>query len=373
MMQPNVRAGAGSETRRLKTSRPTVLRSLVALGLAGTMSLGQVLPSVAHAQTAPAAGAADKPAAKPSPAEAKKQLTEGEKKFKAGSYTEALAAFQASDSIKPTPQTARYIGLTQDKLENYPEAVAGYERFLAEVPPKMDKEAEEARKRIEEIKALPGKVQLQTAPAGATVTLDGKALESVTPTEFEVAPGKHTLQVTAEGFVAQEKEIEVAFASAQSVTVELEAVPPPPPPPPPPIAEAPAPAPEPPPPPPQRSKLPAYITGGLAVAAAGVGTVFGILALNDKSDFDKNPTAAKADDGENHALIADMAFGVAITFGVTSAVLFLTKDEPAATAAAKAQDQVAKKTSPPAPPKVTVRPAPIITPHGGGAGALIRF
>ena len=75
--------------------------------------------------------------------------------------------------------------------------------------------------------------------------------------------------------------------------------------------------------------VPAFVTGGLAVAAAGVGTVFGIIALSNKSDFDKNPTTQTADDGDTHALIADMAFGVALTFGVTSAVLFLTKDESA--------------------------------------------
>ncbi|MEO6418853.1 MAG: PEGA domain-containing protein, partial [Polyangiaceae bacterium] len=60
----------------------------------------------------------------------------------------------------------------------------------------------------------------------------------------------------------------------------------------------------------------------------------------------------------------DMAFGVAITLGVTSAVLFLTKDEaPAAPAAAKNVR----------PYKIKITPSPIVTPHGGGAGALVRF
>ncbi len=77
-----------------------------------------------------------------------------------------------------------------------------------------------------------------------------------------------------------------------------------------------------------RSPLPAYITGGLAVSAAGVGTVFGAVALSDKSDFDKQPHLVRsADTGENHALVADMAFGVAITLAVTSAVLYFTRDE----------------------------------------------
>jgi hypothetical protein len=103
------------------------------------------------------------------------------------------------------------------------------------------------------------------------------------------------------------------------------------------------------------------------------------MALSDKSDFDKNPTAAKADDGENHALVADMSFGVAVTLGVTSAVLFLTKDDAPAAAAASAapvrRPLIASAPAPVAPRvhRVTITPTPIVTPHGGGAGALFRF
>jgi hypothetical protein len=118
--------------------------------------------------------------------------------------------------------------------------------------------------------------------------------------------------------------------------------------------------------------VPAYVTGGLAIAAAGVGTVFGILALNDKSDFDKNPTTQTADNGDTHALISDMAFGVALTFGVTSAVLFLTKDEPPPAALGQprtvtAKADAAKKSA------VTIVPTPIVGAHSGGAGLLLRF
>ena len=63
-----------------------------------------------------------------------------------------------------------------------------------------------------------------------------------------------------------------------------------------------------------------------AIIAAGVGTGFGLKALSQSNEFNNNPTTQLADDGENNALVADMMFGVAITFGVTSAVLFLSSD-----------------------------------------------
>jgi hypothetical protein len=148
--------------------------------------------------------------------------------------------------------------------------------------------------------------------------------------------------------------------------------PPPPPPPPPPVVAETPPPPPPPPPPEPRSKVPAYVTGAVAIVAAGVGTGFGIKALSQSSDFDKNPTAKKADDGENNALVADMMFGVAITFGVTSAVLFLSSDAPPATAKAKTVTTGARAAAK-AKSSITVTPAPYVTPHGGGAGALVRF
>ena len=116
-----------------------------------------------------------------------------------------------------------------------------------------------------------------------------------------------------------------------------------------------------------RSKIPAFITGGLAVAAVGVGTVFGILALGKQSSFKDSPNADTADTGENFALVADMSFGIAITLGVTSLVLFLTNDdEPAKPAAAAA---LPKKSS----PWKNFTLAPVVTSQGGGAGASFRF
>jgi hypothetical protein len=101
-----------------------------------------------------------------------------------------------------------------------------------------------------------------------------------------------------------------------------------------------------------------------------VGTVFGVMALGDKSDFDKSPSSSTADDGENHALIADMAFGVAVTLGVTSAVLLLSRDSSSEPNAATSSNT---KTASAKPKKSIIVPTPIITPHGAGAGALLRF
>lgn len=378
----------------------------VAAVLAAALAVAVVSPE-AHAQTPagstpPATKPADKPAApakpqtpakpdaakadaakpdaaKPAatkPADAKATFASGEKKFKAGDFAGALADFEASNAAKPAPETQRYIALCHDNLNHASDAVAAYEKLIAENPAKMKDQVDEAKKRVEAIKATPGHVHVETTPPGAQITVDAAATPDAkpnpqpTPTDLDLAPGKHTLRLAAEGFETADKEIDVAYASKQDLKVELVKKEPPPPPPPPPVAEAPKPAPAPPPPPPEpRSKVPAYVTGAVAIVAAGVGTGFGIKALSQSSDFDKNPTAKKADDGENNALVADMMFGVAITFGVTSAVLFLSSDAPASA------KNAAPTTTAAAPKKksVTVIPTPYVTPNGGGAGALVRF
>jgi hypothetical protein len=351
-----------------------VVATTVAVALASSLSLTLADPASAQpapTKPAPTAAPAPKPAAKP---DAKALFTAGEKKLKAEDVAGALEDFEASEAAKPDPATERYIAICQDKLQRYTDAVASYEKLIAANPPKMKEQVEEATKRVAAIKAMPGKVKVETTPPGASVVIDTAQApyERVTPVEIELAPGKHTLLIGAEGYENTTKEVDVGYASTQDVSAELvKKELPPPPPPPPVVAEKPVPAPAPPPPPPEpRSKVPAYVTGAVAIVAAGVGTGFGIKALGQSDDFNDKPTTKKADDGENNALVADMMFGIAITFGVTSAVLFLSNDSAATASAAK--PRVAKALEP-KKKRVEIVPAPYVTPTGGGIGTLVKF
>jgi hypothetical protein len=339
--------------------------------LAGCVATALVLAPMASAWADPP------PPPPPSRAElaaAKKHYGEGDKKFKIGDYAGAEADFKAANDIKAAPQTERYIGLSEDALGHFSSAVEWYDKFLAHVPDKMATQGDEIRKREAEIKGMPGKVHIDSNPPGASVVIDDKAQAAPTPMDVELAPGPHALKLTEPGRLPAQKPIDVAFASHQVVSADLDPEPPPPPPPSPVAANVPPPPPAAPPPPAEpRSKVPAYVTGGLAIVAAGVGTVFGVMALSDKSDFDKNPTTHTADNGDTHALIADMAFGVALTFGVTSAVLFLTRDEAPAASSAKAPTTMAKAEADAKRNRITWAPTPIVGPHSGGAGLTLRF
>lgn len=110
--------------------------------------------------------------------------------------------------------------------------------------------------------------------------------------------------------------------------------------------------------------MPAYVTLGIATGGAIVGTIFGVQALSSKSDFNKNPTTKSADDTERNALIADMAFGVAVTLGVTGIVL-LTSSDDSSSGANAAQLHL--------PPKVSFRVTPYLGRESGGAAARLTF
>ena len=305
--------------------------------------------------------------------QAKVPEARAEGKYRSGDYLNALVDFQAADAIMFSPQTSLYIAKCLDHVGRLADAVPRYQEFIASAPGAMSQDQAGASTRVSQIMAMPGKVHLDTNPAGASVAIDGSVQPSVaTPADVDVAPGTHTIRFTLSGYAAREVPITVTYATALSlpqVTLAQNAVVPVPVPVPVPVASNPPP---PPPPAQPRSKVPAYVTGGLALAAAGVGTIFGVLALGDKSDFNKNPTSATADNGENHALIADMSFFVAITLGVTSAVLFFTKDNDAPQTASRSSGNPAVAAVKPRK-TFTITAAPIVTPHGGGAGALIQF
>jgi hypothetical protein len=96
-----------------------------------------------------------------------------------------------------------------------------------------------------------------------------------------------------------------------------------------------------------------------------VGTAFGILALQAKSTNNKTPTTDNADTTDRNALICDMSFAVALTFGVTGAVLLLSNDAP----------EPAKTALHPTKKKSAIRGfvTPYAGPNGGGAVGVLSF
>jgi hypothetical protein len=295
---------------------------------------------------------------------ARKAYSQGEKAFGEGNFSAAYEGFQKANEQIASPHALYWMAKSLDKQDKTAEAVAAYEKLLADPDATKvgDEKLLDAKTRVDELKLkLVAVVNLVTSPAGASVSIDGNPEPGTTPLTLKLQPGPHKITVVASGFETKEVDFEARAGDRSEQRIELMAKPAPLPPAPPPPIE-PVSTPTPPPPVEKRSMVPAYVTLGIATAGAVVGTVFGLKALSAKSDFKDRPTTSSADDTERNALIADMAFGVAITLGVTGIVL-LTSDEEAPKEAAKLQR----------PSKVKLEFDTYAGKTGGGAKARLTF
>jgi hypothetical protein len=334
---------------------------LVACMLAAALVSAPAAPLFAQKKDKPAAAAdTKKPPTQKDKDKARAGYKRGEEKAAAGDWAGALEGYKEANDTIPSAQAQYKIALTLDKMGKASEAREAYQAFLTMGPPEsMADQKANAEKRIGDLGT--GSVKVASTPSGAFIKVDGETSTSQTPTTLTLKPGAHKIEVTKPDFEPMVKEITVMAGGTYDQAFELrpaaaDTAPPPV------VAAAPAPAssggpPQDTPPDEPRSKLPAYITLGLAGAGAVVGTIFGLKALSAKSDFKDKPTSENADTAERNALIADMAFGVALTLGITGTVLYITSDS--------------KKSD--APKEGKLQFAPVITPQTQGAAAVLRF
>jgi hypothetical protein len=341
---------------------------VLAVFLSSFIAVGSVPWTAFAAPPKPAAPAkkppAKKEAADPKRDEARKKYAEGEGKFLAGDWEAAYAAYKAANEAVPASQALYKMALCLERLEKPNEALSTYQAFLGSNPPAaMQPKVEEAQVRVAELKKkIPIVVKVTSDPPGGSVYVDGVVQMGTTPMEIKSPPGKHKVRVTSPGFDPFEKEVELEPGGV-AITVDAvlqKTIPIAEPPPPPPAAEA-KPAKPPEPPPEKHSNVAAYVVLGVAGAGAIVGTIFGVKALQEEKDFENGEkTTEKADSVEKNALIADMAFGAAITLGVTGTVLLLTNTGGGDTAKSSASKSAFQLT-------------PVLTPQRAGAFATLRF
>lgn len=281
-----------------------------------------------------------------------------QKEFAAGDYAAALPHYQEAEATIPGARPKYQIAQCFDKLGRTEEAVEAYRIFIDSNPDKKKyaEEIEEAGKRVAALEAtLPAKVTVKVTPPGAqgvAIKVDGKPAEG---TELSLAAGQHTVEVSAEGMKPKTETITVKANEKRDLNVTLEKA----------AAATPTPTPAPDPGAGEGeddgpSNIPAYVTLGIAGAGVVLGTVFGVQALSAQSDFDEEPTVDNADKAERNALIADMSFGVALTFGITGAVLLISN-----LTGGEAEEEAADEAS----------IVPEVIPYGGtkGGGAAAKW
>ncbi|MDH5493603.1 MAG: PEGA domain-containing protein [Myxococcales bacterium] len=287
--------------------------------------------------------------------EAAAHYRRGQALLERGEHAEAEAAFVQAHGLVPNPILLLAVADARERAGRGPGAVEMLERYLGERADSPD--ADTVRARITALRAQPALLVLRSDPAGASVSIDGSAIDAVTPTEVPIAPGAHEITLHLEGYGEHHRELQAEFASRHSIEVNLE--------------EADAigafgdgePLPE-----PALDADPSsgaeaggssatlWIAGGISVGALITGTILGFLALSEESEFELMPSSASADRGERLALFADVAFGVSFVAALTGIVLALTSEEEEEPSGGAA-----------------LRVIPVLCGNGAGLDARLRF
>ena len=238
---------------------------------------------------------------------AREAYSSGEKAYAAGDYTTALSNFTTAHDLIPTIHAEYWMAMCESHGSDLGMAFDALAAVVAS--PDAEKLGEEklsaANARLAELKKTPATVNVTSTPSGAEVSVDGAAQPGVTPTTLALTSGTHHLGVALAGHDAYETDLAVAARARSSISpwssrrraaaVAAAATPPP--------VQAPLAPALPSAPVEEHSRVPAYVTLGVGVVGAGVGTFFGISALSAKNDFNKNPTnsgAGKAERDDAH-------------------------------------------------------------------------
>jgi hypothetical protein len=128
---------------------------------------------------------------------AQAQLKEGNRLFRDGDFGDALRAYQDAQQKFLSPKLFFNLARCEDKLHERASAVGYYARFLKEVPNAESEIRVMAEARIRVLAREVVAVQFTSAPAGTTIAVDGRSMESV-PLDgvVWVDPGRHQLSGT---------------------------------------------------------------------------------------------------------------------------------------------------------------------------------
>lgn len=183
--------------------------------------------------------------------------------FEAGEYEDAIAGFEKADRAFHAPKFLLYVARAQQKLGRLLAARATYEKILKE----------------------------KLAPYAPPEFFDAQA-----DAKKELAELTDRIQSEPP-------------APAPSATAAASA------------SDGPAPGPER--PAPQGVPTVTYVAYGAGAVGLVVGVLFGGLTLAKKGEFDANPTAEAADQGEAFSHVADVGFGLAIAGAAVGTVVWV--------------------------------------------------
>lgn len=214
-------------------------------------------------------------AAAPTWMEADKHFRRGVDLFRESNYRAALVEFQRAYEIDPKWQVLYNIGKSHNQLHDYANALASFERYLADggtkISPRRKKEVED------EIATLTGRVAtltVTTSEPGASIAVDDVAVGKTPLAAFKLSAGRHRVTATIQGRPTVTEVIDLAGGDERKLALEIAPLPPP-------VVDKPKK-----PQPPGPSIVPMVVSWSVTGALATSAVITGVLALSASDDLE---------------------------------------------------------------------------------------
>lgn len=162
-----------------------------------------LVPATAHAQRPPAEDIA----------RARALDQQGAKAYGEGRYNDAIRYFNEAYRLGGPPFEIWNVAKCHLKLDQPEDAANTLEKYLA-LPNLPPDDRAEAQKQLDELKKRPSTLTIASSPTGAVVAVDGKPLESKTPTSTTVEPGAHMVTVTLSDHATFTRQVDARYGRA---------------------------------------------------------------------------------------------------------------------------------------------------------------
>jgi hypothetical protein len=168
------------------------------------------------------------------PSAARDAFERGVSALEAQRYVDALASFEESYRLRPSPIALYNIAVSLRGLGRIRDATATFERYLAAPERGLDRgRLQSIRAEIDELRRQVVTLRLTAQPRDATLLVDGRPLQpsqapgpAVEPgsVSAELDPGRHVIEVSAEGYRTSRREVELRSGATVVLDVTLESL-----------------------------------------------------------------------------------------------------------------------------------------------------
>jgi hypothetical protein len=154
-------------------------------------------------------------------AEARAAFEHGVSALDEGRYREAVELLERSRAIRDVPVVEYNLGLAYRGIGRYRDAIASFEHFLAHPDPgSAPAEIETVRHTVAELRSALVTLDVHVTPSQAVVHVDGHPLELANGSAL-VDPGPHVIEVSADGFTTERRDMNLARGGHQQLELAL--------------------------------------------------------------------------------------------------------------------------------------------------------